>query len=123
MLEGETTTLPPDHDLYIPTSYKDATECEDSERWKEAFKEEYSSILGKKTLPVMPVPFDRATIKRRKIYRLKSWYKDFKPRYKAKILAKGYSHLYEVDFLEKYSVAKSGPQFCANNQRCAFNHS
>ena len=103
MLEGETTTLPPDQDPYIPTSYKDAMECKDSERWMEAVKEEYSSILKNKTLTVMPVPFDRATIKSRWIFSFKPVYKDVKPRYKARLVAKGCSQLYGVDYLDTYA--------------------
>ena len=107
MLEGETTSLLPDQDPYVPTSYKDEMECEDSERWKEAIKEEYSSILENKTWTVMPVPFDRATVKSRWIFIFKPGYKDVKPRYKARLLAKGYSQLYGVDYLYTYaSVVK-----------------
>ncbi len=88
---------------YIPTSYKDAVNCPDSDKWIPAIEDEYQSIMERKTWRVVPLPIGRKPIKCKWILDFKPGHKGVNPRFKARLVACGYGQLYGIDYLTTYS--------------------
>jgi hypothetical protein len=88
---------------YIPISYKDATSCSESKKWILAIEDEFSSIMENKTWTVVPLPPGRKAIKCKWVLDYKPGHRGVDPRYKARLVACGYSQLYGVDYLATYS--------------------
>ena len=88
---------------YIPTNYKDAVNCPDSDKWIPAIEDEYQSIMERKTWRLVPLPTGRKPIKCKWILDFKPGHKGVNPRFKARLVACGYGQLYGIDYLTTYS--------------------
>ncbi len=88
---------------YIPISFKDAMNCPEAEKWKEAIEDEYKSLMENKTWDITALPQNRKAIKCKWNFDYKPGHKGVDPRYKARLVACGYDQLYGVDYLATYS--------------------
>ncbi|EFX69199.1 hypothetical protein DAPPUDRAFT_258972 [Daphnia pulex] len=55
----------------FPTSYKDAINCSNAEKWILAIKDEYDSLMENKTWSIMTCPKGRQPIKSRWVFDIK----------------------------------------------------
>jgi hypothetical protein len=89
---------------YEPPTYKKAMECEDKEKWHAASNEEMNSLNEKGTLSkLVPRPIDRKVIKCKWVFKVKPAYNGVEKRYKARLVACGYSQEPGVDFDKTYA--------------------
>lgn len=86
-----------------PRTYKQAIECEDSSKWIEAMKDEYESLIKNDTWKLVNRPKNRNVIDNRWVYRIKRNTDDSVERYKARLVARGFSQEYGYDYLETFS--------------------
>ncbi|GKU95372.1 hypothetical protein SLEP1_g8739 [Rubroshorea leprosula] len=86
-----------------PESYQEAMEREQKMEWLEAMKDEMKSLLDNHTFDLVKLPKDRKALKNRWVYRVKHEDGTLVPRYKARLVVKGFSQRKGVDFSEIFS--------------------
>jgi hypothetical protein len=86
-----------------PTCYQEAMEVSDSEKWKEAMKEEMDALERNGTWDLVELPKDRKIVGCKWVYKLKKGVDDKVERYKARLVEKGYSQKEGIDFHEIFS--------------------
>ena len=70
----------------------------DREHWKAAERAEYESLMANKTWVLVPRPKDRSVVTCRWVYDRKS-----DGRYKARLVARGFTQVYGKDYHETFS--------------------
>lgn len=90
-----------------PENLNDALKSRDAALWKLAVEDEYISLTDNKTWTLSTLPPDRTAIKSRWVFTVKLGVRGATPRFKAKIVAKGYSQRPGIDYDETFApVAK-----------------
>ena len=86
-----------------PKTYSQAMRSEDSERWKEAMNDEYNSLTKHNTWDLVDLPDGKNLVGSKWVYKTK--YNSFGEidRYKARLVAQGYSQEYGIDFNEVFA--------------------
>ncbi|XP_037810037.1 uncharacterized mitochondrial protein AtMg00820-like [Lucilia sericata] len=85
-----------------PSTYKQAIECNEKEKWVEAMNEEMKSLENNKTWKVVPLPEGRKAIGCKWIYKIKRGSDGEILKYKARLVAQGFSQKYGVDYDEVF---------------------
>jgi Reverse transcriptase (RNA-dependent DNA polymerase)/gag-polypeptide of LTR copia-type len=88
---------------YEPRTYKQAMHCPDREHWLEAMKEELDSIESNNTWTKVELPKDRKAIGSRWIFKLKTNENGQVQRYKARLVAQGFTQVYGTDYDEVFA--------------------
>jgi hypothetical protein len=92
----------------IPTTYKEAIEFPEKEKWIQAMNKEIKSLQDHRTWDIMPKPPNVKPIKSKWVYAIKHDPATSTMRYKARLVAAGYSQRFNVDYKETFSpVMKS----------------
>lgn len=86
-----------------PECYEEAMESECKDQWVEAMKDELQSLHENHTFELVKLPKGKRALKNRWVYRLKQEEKSSSPRYKARLVVKGYTQKKGVDFEEIFS--------------------
>lgn len=86
-----------------PTTYQEGVSCKDKEKWLKAMKEEYQSHLSRGTWSLVPPPPDRPIIGSKWVFQRKKDTSGQVVRYKARLVAQGYSQQYGLDFGEVFA--------------------
>jgi hypothetical protein len=86
-----------------PSSYTEATTCPDADKWIPAIFDEYESLIQNNTWTLCPLPPDRSAIEGKWVFAFKPGYQQIAPRYKARFVAKGYSQVYGLDYIDTFS--------------------
>ena len=86
-----------------PTTYKEAVESPESEKWKKAMQSEYDSLMKNYTCKLVKLPENRDTIGCKWIFKIKRNADGSIDRYKAHLVAQGYSQKEGIDFEETFS--------------------
>ena len=87
----------------LPTSYEEASASADSATWHLAMKSEMHSIQANKTWDLVELPKNRRALPCKWVYRLKETSDSTNPKYKVRLVAKGFRQEYGVDFDEIFS--------------------
>ena len=90
-------------DLEEPKNFKQAVDSEHSEHWGLAMKDEYDSLLTNNTWELVPRPSDQNVIGCRWVYKVKRRGDGSIDRYKARLVARGYSQTEGVDYEEVFA--------------------
>lgn len=94
--------------LYEPKNFDDAMKCKDKSKWLEAMKDELKSIEENGTWELTELPQSRKAIGSKWVYKIKLDESGRISKYKARLVAQGFSQKYGVDFDEVFApVAKS----------------
>ncbi|KAG8472328.1 hypothetical protein CXB51_035360 [Gossypium anomalum] len=87
-----------------PSNYSEAVSCEDSEKWMFAMQEEMESLHKNRTWDLVKLPKGKKAVRCKWVFKKKEWTPRVEePRYKARLIAKGYSQIPGVDFTDVFS--------------------
>ena len=86
-----------------PKTYKQALRSEDSDRWKDAMNDEYNSLTKHNTWDLVDLPEGKNLVGCKWVYKTKRNSFGEIDRYKARLVAQGYSQEYGVDFNEVFA--------------------
>lgn len=96
-----------------PISYKQAINSNDSSNWKQAMLEEYNSLIKIETWELVQLPAGRTPVSCKWVFKLKLDKTGQVSRYKARLVARGFSQKYKIDYDETFS-----PTLRAETIRC-----
>jgi len=82
----------------IPQNIAEATSGPDKEKWLQAIREELCSLIKNRTWDLVRRPKNRQLVTCKWIFKIKSC-----GRYKARMVARGFSQEYGIDYLETYA--------------------
>ncbi|KAL3835280.1 hypothetical protein ACJIZ3_003671 [Penstemon smallii] len=85
-----------------PNCFEEAMESEDKEKWLSAMKEEMKSLHDNATFELTTLPKGKKALKNKWVYRVKQE-ENALPRYKARLVVKGFSQKKGIDFDETFS--------------------
>ncbi len=83
-----------------PGTLKEATMSPNAKEWQEAADLEYESLMENETWDLVELPKDRKAIGSRWVFKVKHQSDGRVERYKCRLVAKGYSQKYGVDYDE-----------------------
>lgn len=86
-----------------PKTYQQAVASADCDKWIDAMREEYESLVKNETWKLVERPKDRNVIDNRWVFKIKENTDGLIERYKARLVARGYSQEYGFDYLETFS--------------------
>ena len=86
-----------------PECFDEAMESVDKELWLHAMKDEMKSLYDNDTFELVKLPKGKRALKNRWVYRLKQEEGSSTPKYKARLVVKGFSQRKGVDFDEIFS--------------------
>ena len=73
-------------------------------KWTQAIKEEMEALMKNKTWKLVPLPRGKKTVGCKWVFSIKHKADGSIERYKARLLAKGYTQTYGVDYQETFSL-------------------
>ncbi|GJZ88807.1 putative RNA-directed DNA polymerase [Tanacetum coccineum] len=92
-----------------PECYAEAMEDEHKKEWFEAVEAEMNSLHENNTFELVKLPKGKRALKNKWVYKLKTKEHTSRPRYKARLVVKGFSQKRGIDFDEIFSpVVKMG---------------
>jgi len=90
-------------DNFEPKTYAQAMNCPDADKWKQAMSEEIKSISENKTWTLTELPKNKKAIGCKWVYKLKFDDEGNICRYKARLVAQGFSQKYGEDYDEVFA--------------------
>ena len=86
-----------------PVSYKQALRSPQSGEWEAAIKSEYDSLVSRKTWTLVPCPAGRKLVDSKWVFKLKRDANGQIARYKARLVARGFTQEKGVDYHETFA--------------------
>ena len=86
-----------------PECYAEAMEDENKKEWVDAMQDEMKSLHENNTFELVKLPKGKRALKNRWVYRVKQEEHTSQPRYKARLVIKGFSQKKGIDFDEIFS--------------------
>ncbi|KAL6977755.1 hypothetical protein U1Q18_052729 [Sarracenia purpurea var. burkii] len=86
-----------------PESFKEAMEDENKKDWMEVMEDEMQSLRENNTFELVKLPKGKKVLKNRWVYRVKQDEHTSQPRYKARLVVKGFTQRKGVDFGEIFA--------------------
>lgn len=86
-----------------PVTYYDAISSEDNMKWKDAMREEFDSLMKNGTWKLVNAPDNQKIIDNKWVYKIKYNADDTVGRYKARLVVRGFTQEYGVDYHETFS--------------------
>ena len=85
-----------------PATYQEATEGPDKEKWKAAMETEMTSLQENEVWDLVKLPAGRKTVGSKWVYKIKTGADGSVQRYKARLVAQGFTQKYGTDFDETF---------------------
>lgn len=105
---GKTSAMASSLSSEEPEKYKQAISCKDKDKWIAAMNEELQDIEKNKTWSLVDLPKGRKSIGCKWVYKIKRNESGEAIRYKARLVAQGFSQKYGIDYDEVFApVARS----------------
>jgi hypothetical protein len=93
--------------LEEPQNIEEALTCENSKEWECAMREEYDSFMTNNTWTLVSLPAGRKPVSCKWVFKIKQGANGEVERYKARLVARGFTQTYGVDYNETFApVAK-----------------
>lgn len=86
-----------------PGTYEQAIESDDHTQWERAMNEEYDSLIKNRTWNLVDPPKDQKVIDNRWVFKLKQNPDGSIDRYKARLVVRGFTQEYGIDYQETFS--------------------
>lgn len=86
-----------------PKSYEQAIKSGDHKQWKRAMNEEFDSLIKNQTWNLVNPPSDQKVIDNRWVYKLKQRPDGSVDRYKARLVVRGFTQEFGIDYQETFS--------------------
>lgn len=86
-----------------PQTFEEAMNGPDAENWSMAMKEELESLEANETWNLEPVPRNKMAIGCKWVYKIKRDKNGMPQRYKARLVAQGFSQQYGIDYAEVFT--------------------
>lgn len=86
-----------------PENYGKAMNDENAAKWKIAMREEFDSLIKNDTWQLVPRPPNVKTVDNRWVYKIKPEHGSTPIRFKARLVARGFTQQYGVNYLETFS--------------------
>ncbi|MFN7611034.1 MAG: reverse transcriptase domain-containing protein, partial [bacterium] len=86
-----------------PQTYSEAVNSSDGQKWKEAIDEEYKSLIDNETWELVPRPAGRNIVSCKWVFKTKLGSDGQIDRYKARLVARGFTQVEGIDYQETYS--------------------
>ena len=83
--------------VQVPNSYEEAAQ---KKEWVEAMTEEYQSIMKNDVWDIIPNPGNKSVVYSKWIYKIKHVARGSIKKYKARFVARGFSHKEGIDYEE-----------------------
>ena len=96
-------------DVGEPETYQEATSVDEKKQWLKAMEEEMESLRENHTYDLVKLPQGKKALKNRWVYRLKIENASSQPRFKARLVVKGYGQKKGIDFEEIFSPVVKMP--------------
>jgi uncharacterized protein (DUF1330 family) len=87
-----------------PDSYINAMRSKDKIQWKKAMDDEYESLMQNNTWVLTEAPEDQRIIDNKWVFKVKYKVNGAVERYKARLVARGFTQEYAVDYNETFSA-------------------
>lgn len=91
------------HKTYEPTTYNQAMKCPEKDKWVVAMQEEMRSLEDNNTWTLVDPPKERNTIGSKWVFKIKNNQQNEPTRYKARLVAQGFTQQYGVDYDEVFA--------------------
>ena len=98
-------------DSFEPKTYKQAISCEDKEKWKMAMDSELRSIESNNTWSPVELPKGRSVIGSRWVFKIKQGETEDSTKYKARLVAQGFTQKFGVDYDEVFAPVTHSSTF------------
>lgn len=95
------------NDDFIPNNYEEAINCKNNAKWKEAIKSEIRSLYENKTWEIVEKPKEAQTLSAKWVFNIKHNIDGSIDRYKARLVARGFTQRPGIDFLETFAPVTS----------------
>lgn len=86
-----------------PKTYEQAIESDDHKQWEKAMDEEYDSLIKNGTWNLVNPPIDQKVIDNRWVFKLKQNTDGSIDRFKARLVVRGFTQEYGIDYQETFS--------------------
>lgn len=86
-----------------PQSYNQAINCAEKDKWMVAMKEEYDSLIQNQTWILVEKPKNETIVDNKWVFKIKKNPDDSVDRYKARLVARGFTQEYGVNYFETFS--------------------
>ncbi|GJZ13145.1 retrotransposon protein, putative, ty1-copia subclass [Tanacetum coccineum] len=94
-----------EEDTHEPLTYQEAVAYADSSKWKAAIKEEMDSLRKNKTWELVYHPAGQKLVSCKWLFKIKEGIEGVqKPRYKARLVARGFTQRADIDYNEVFSL-------------------
>jgi len=90
--------------LEEPQNIEEALTCENSKEWECAMREEYDSLMTNNTWTLVPLLAGRKPVSCKWVFKIKQGANGEVERYKAKLVARGFTQTYGVDYNETFAL-------------------
>jgi hypothetical protein len=91
--------------LEEPQNIEEALTCENSKEWECAMQEEYDSFMTNNTWTLVPLPVGRKPVSYKWAFKIKQNANGEVERYKARLVARGSTQTYGVDYNKNFALA------------------
>ena len=95
-----------------PLTVKQALTSSEKENWQEAMKDEFNSLDANKVWELVPPPNDRKIINSKWVFKCKLKENGLVERYKARLVAQGYSQRQGLDYEDTFSPVVCSHCYC-----------
>ena len=106
---GPSTRYPSDEYVTLvdkgePECYEEAMDSQQKEKWVDAMQDEMQSLHDNQTFDLVKLPNGKRALQNRWIYKLKHEGNSSSPRYKARLVVKGFRQKKGIDYDEIFSL-------------------